>query len=100
LALLQKNGASRVLSGPMRRSPAFLASLDGTSLKTFFMSPASGRFGLAMVTCSSCRKEIPPKVRYVMFTCPKCSQVTLYRCPRCRRTSNRYICPGCGFTGP
>ena len=53
-----------------------------------------------MATCSSCKKAIAPKVRYVKFTCPKCGDTTIYRCPRCRQTSNPYLCPDCEFKGP
>jgi len=53
-----------------------------------------------MVVCSSCGREIPPKVKYVKFTCPSCGKETLYRCPKCRQASNKYVCPSCGFTGP
>jgi hypothetical protein len=33
------------------------------------------------------------------FKCPDCGQ-QIYRCSTCRKQSNLYECPDCGFTGP
>jgi predicted RNA-binding Zn-ribbon protein involved in translation (DUF1610 family) len=33
------------------------------------------------------------------FDCPECGQ-GIYRCAKCRKQSNLYECPSCGFTGP
>jgi hypothetical protein len=33
------------------------------------------------------------------FKCPECGQ-QIYRCAKCRKQSNLYECPDCGFRGP
>jgi hypothetical protein len=33
------------------------------------------------------------------FACPECGH-QIYRCAKCRKQSNLYQCPDCGFTGP
>jgi hypothetical protein len=33
------------------------------------------------------------------FACPECDY-TIVRCRKCRKQSNLYECPDCGFTGP
>lgn len=33
------------------------------------------------------------------FKCPSCGHV-IYRCAKCRKQSNPYDCPECGFRGP
>ena len=33
------------------------------------------------------------------FDCPKCG-TEISRCERCRKQSNLYECPDCGFRGP
>lgn len=33
------------------------------------------------------------------FKCPECGQ-QIHRCAKCRKQSNLYQCPDCGFTGP
>lgn len=33
------------------------------------------------------------------FKCPTCGH-EIYRCSKCRKQSNLYQCPTCGFTGP
>lgn len=35
----------------------------------------------------------------VKFPCPDCGEV-ISRCNRCRKQSNPYKCPNCGFEGP
>ncbi|HDD26179.1 MAG TPA: DUF1610 domain-containing protein [Acidilobales archaeon] len=50
--------------------------------------------------CSSCHRIISPKEKGVCFTCPNCGAVTLWRCEKCRKLSNPYRCPNCGFEGP
>ncbi|MFQ6055027.1 MAG: HVO_2753 family zinc finger protein [Methanosarcinales archaeon] len=36
---------------------------------------------------------------YTRFPCPDCGH-EIGRCAKCRKQSNTYICPSCGFTGP
>ena len=33
------------------------------------------------------------------FKCPECGH-QVYRCVKCRKQSNLYECPDCGFRGP
>ncbi|MFB6217773.1 MAG: HVO_2753 family zinc finger protein [Halobacteriaceae archaeon] len=33
------------------------------------------------------------------FQCPDCGH-RIHRCSKCRKQSNLYECPECGFTGP
>ena len=33
------------------------------------------------------------------FDCPECG-TKIHRCGKCRKQSNLYQCPGCGFEGP
>ncbi len=33
------------------------------------------------------------------FGCPSCGHA-LHRCAKCRKQSNQYNCPECGFRGP
>ena len=33
------------------------------------------------------------------FSCPECGH-DIYRCSKCRKQSNLYECPDCGFQGP
>lgn len=35
----------------------------------------------------------------VRFKCPNCG-AAMGRCGRCRKQSNAYACPSCGFKGP
>ncbi len=50
--------------------------------------------------CSSCGKLIAPGENAVNFPCPKCADVRIWRCERCRMFARSYNCPKCGFTGP
>ncbi|RLE65117.1 MAG: RNA-binding protein [Thermoprotei archaeon] len=56
--------------------------------------------GLRLPICSSCGKPIPPFERGTSFRCPNCGEVVIWRCYKCRRLVNPYICPKCGFKGP
>ncbi|MEM2907956.1 MAG: zinc finger domain-containing protein [Candidatus Hadarchaeales archaeon] len=53
-----------------------------------------------MATCTSCNREIAPGDRAVKFPCPSCGNFEIWRCAKCRRLSNPYRCPSCGFVGP
>ncbi|WP_081472291.1 HVO_2753 family zinc finger protein [Methanothrix harundinacea] len=33
------------------------------------------------------------------FPCPNCGEIII-RCNKCRKQSNPYTCPSCGFLGP
>ncbi|RLE79377.1 MAG: RNA-binding protein [Thermoprotei archaeon] len=55
---------------------------------------------LKVPTCTSCGHPIPPYERGVSFKCPNCGQATIWRCEKCRKLMNPYICPKCGFKGP
>ncbi|RLI86893.1 MAG: RNA-binding protein [Archaeoglobales archaeon] len=48
--------------------------------------------------CVTCNSNLIGAT-YVAFPCPICGE-TIYRCKRCRRLSNPYVCPKCGFEGP
>ncbi|MCS7131268.1 MAG: zinc finger domain-containing protein [Hadesarchaea archaeon] len=53
-----------------------------------------------MATCTSCNRAISPGDQAVKFPCPSCGNFEIWRCAKCRRLSNPYRCPSCGFTGP
>jgi predicted RNA-binding Zn-ribbon protein involved in translation (DUF1610 family) len=48
--------------------------------------------------CISCGINIAG-TNAAAFKCPECGH-QIYRCPTCRKQSNLYECPDCGFTGP
>jgi len=50
--------------------------------------------------CTSCGKRIEAEDFWVEFPCPKCGKEQIIRCEKCKRMSNSYQCPKCGFTGP
>ncbi|MCX6821383.1 MAG: zinc finger domain-containing protein [Candidatus Aenigmarchaeota archaeon] len=50
--------------------------------------------------CTSCGLNLLGDDRYVRFKCPKCAKVEIFRCSQCKRLSNEYLCPSCGFKGP
>ncbi|MGQ9788807.1 MAG: zinc finger domain-containing protein [Candidatus Hadarchaeaceae archaeon] len=50
--------------------------------------------------CTSCNRDIPQGEVVVRFSCPNCGEAEILRCNKCRRLSNSYRCPKCGFTGP
>jgi hypothetical protein len=50
--------------------------------------------------CTSCGLSLLADDDFVTFKCPNCGKVEIYRCSRCRRLSNEYVCPKCGFKGP
>ncbi|RDE17923.1 MAG: RNA-binding protein [Candidatus Thorarchaeota archaeon] len=52
------------------------------------------------IRCTSCHSSISPRENCVKFQCPSCGEFTIWRCESCRRFSNRYKCPSCGFDGP
>ncbi|PSP72589.1 RNA-binding protein [Halobacteriales archaeon SW_12_67_38] len=49
-------------------------------------------------SCVSCGINISG-TNAAAFDCPECGS-RIYRCPTCRKQSNLYQCPDCGFTGP
>ena len=49
-------------------------------------------------SCVSCGINISG-TNAAAFDCPECGS-RIYRCPTCRKQSNLYECPYCGFTGP
>ncbi len=53
-----------------------------------------------MAVCTSCNREIAPGEVAARFKCPSCGEFEIWRCPKCKRLSNPYRCPKCGFTGP
>lgn len=53
-----------------------------------------------MPVCSSCGRPIHPREKAVSFYCPRCGEVLIWRCYRCRRLGVTYKCPKCGFEGP
>ncbi len=50
--------------------------------------------------CSSCNKPITPSEKGVVFPCPNCGDVIIWRCKSCRSMGVPYTCPKCGFSGP
>ena len=53
-----------------------------------------------MGVCTSCNREIPSGEVASRFFCPKCGEFEIWRCTTCRKISNPYRCPKCGFEGP
>jgi predicted RNA-binding Zn-ribbon protein involved in translation (DUF1610 family) len=49
--------------------------------------------------CTSCGKNLAAAESFVEFECPDCDE-DLARCERCKKLSNEYSCPSCGFSGP
>ena len=49
-------------------------------------------------TCVSCGINISGTTA-ATFACPDCGH-TIHRCAKCRKQSNLYECPDCGFMGP
>ena len=49
-------------------------------------------------SCVSCGINVSG-TNAAAFGCPGCGH-QIYRCPTCRKQSNLYQCPDCGFTGP
>ncbi|NOR38396.1 MAG: DUF1610 domain-containing protein [Candidatus Thorarchaeota archaeon] len=52
------------------------------------------------IRCASCHGSISPHESSVKFNCPSCGAFMIWRCESCRRFSNKYKCPNCGFEGP
>ena len=50
--------------------------------------------------CTTCKNNLLSEEDFTLFECPSCTNVTIYRCNECRRRSNIYLCPQCGFEGP
>jgi len=50
--------------------------------------------------CISCNAEIAPREHATRFLCPNCGEVEIVRCEMCRKLSNIYNCPSCGYEGP
>ncbi|NVM54066.1 MAG: DUF1610 domain-containing protein [Candidatus Helarchaeota archaeon] len=50
--------------------------------------------------CASCGKIMIPREFAVKFSCPNCSNVTIWRCERCRQFARFYKCSKCDFEGP
>ncbi|MEM7819414.1 MAG: zinc finger domain-containing protein [Candidatus Aenigmatarchaeota archaeon] len=50
--------------------------------------------------CTSCNINLITEENYARFKCPVCMKAEIVRCENCRRSSNIYICPECGFEGP
>ncbi|MHA1754001.1 MAG: zinc finger domain-containing protein [Candidatus Odinarchaeia archaeon] len=50
--------------------------------------------------CSSCGRLIAPDDKAVHFSCPKCGEITIWRCEKCRLFANTYKCIKCNFEGP
>jgi hypothetical protein len=48
--------------------------------------------------CVSCGINISG-MSAARFDCPDCGR-QIFRCAKCRKQSNLYECPECGFTGP
>ncbi len=51
------------------------------------------------VRCTSCGITISGEA-YTSFKCPEGGEEEIVRCKKCRKQSNKYKCPECGFTGP
>ena len=57
-------------------------------------------YGPSTPTCTSCNRNVKPYERGVRFLCPNCGKAEIWRCERCRKMGNTYVCPVCGFEGP
>ncbi|HDI46290.1 MAG TPA: DUF1610 domain-containing protein [Candidatus Methanomethylia archaeon] len=55
---------------------------------------------LKLPTCISCKRPILPYEKGVRLVCPNCGEVEFWRCHKCRKLVNTYVCPKCGFKGP
>ncbi len=53
-----------------------------------------------MPSCNWCGRMILPREGAVKFPCPQCSEVTIWRCEKCRGFGRPYKCQKCGFSGP
>lgn len=49
-------------------------------------------------TCVTCGIDISG-TNAASYACPQCG-TQLHRCGTCRKQSNQYECPDCGFLGP
>ena len=58
----------------------------------------SGNQATAARKCISCGINIAGESA-ATFKCPDCGH-RITRCATCRKQSNLYQCPNCGFTGP
>ena len=50
--------------------------------------------------CTTCNVNLISEDKFVKFLCPGCAEVEIMRCEKCRRASNMFKCPKCGFEGP
>lgn len=50
--------------------------------------------------CSTCKADLRAEKDFAVFKCPSCGEAEIGRCSKCKRLSNRYVCPKCGFAGP
>jgi len=48
--------------------------------------------------CVSCGIKVAG-MNAASFSCPECG-TDIHRCAKCRKQSNLYECPDCGFRGP
>ncbi|MEA2090452.1 MAG: zinc finger domain-containing protein [Thermoproteota archaeon] len=55
---------------------------------------------LQIPICTSCHHTIPPNTKATKFQCPKCGEITIWRCQKCRKFGHQYRCQKCGFQGP
>ncbi|MCD6092907.1 MAG: DUF1610 domain-containing protein [Candidatus Aenigmarchaeota archaeon] len=52
------------------------------------------------IECTSCHGNVVSEENFTRFKCPKCGEAEIVRCEKCRKLSNVYVCPKCGFEGP
>ncbi|MBL7206768.1 MAG: DUF1610 domain-containing protein [Candidatus Aenigmarchaeota archaeon] len=50
--------------------------------------------------CSTCGIRLESEQNWVKFPCPGCGKETIFRCDRCKKLENTYICSKCKFEGP
>ena len=50
--------------------------------------------------CTSCGISLLGDDKFVRFNCPNCEKEEIFRCSKCKRFSNAYVCKKCGFQGP
>ncbi len=50
--------------------------------------------------CSCCNRPVGSGEIATRFPCPNCGQFEIVRCQTCKKISNTYRCPRCGFEGP
>lgn len=62
--------------------------------------PSEMSTSIVRLECTTCHTNVVTENSFIKFKCPGCGEVEIIRCERCRKSSNIYKCPKCGFEGP